>query len=124
MNRRFNFIPAAPKQRPDRTRGSPLLADHLTQIARRNPQFQNGDLFALHFLHDDLFRLSTRALAISSINSFIPAMDGVPSCDSQCSSSRGAVQRYLGGRLFGAAGFLLRAAAATVSDGCAPFFIQ
>ena len=42
-------MPAAPEQRPDRTRGTALFADHLSQIGRRDAQFQYCNLFAFHF---------------------------------------------------------------------------
>ena len=42
------------QQRADGSRGAALFADHLSQVAGRDSQFQHGDLLALHFADGDL----------------------------------------------------------------------
>ena len=55
MDRRLSFMPAAPTM-SGRTGGPALLSDDFPQVARGDPQFQDGGLLAFHRSDFNFFR--------------------------------------------------------------------
>src|SRR5579884_1299650 len=108
------------QKRPDGTCCSALLSNDFTKIARRNAQLEDGDLLAFDFSNANLIR--------NVHKSFGNLFDKFTQCsapDFQCTARKNLFPLcYAAGSVAGAGAGCCFRRRLTVSDGCAPLFIQ